>query len=509
MALLNQGFVRALNLDDVIDPFLALNNLGGGSITDDMAVFADNKNNVTNLVVRAPSESGSPTDQSYTEIGTPPGSDGTVFKLPNIIGVFGNGDVVRVKTIIKINNAIRIGVSDQLFLQLDEPVPVGFFQPGQQTLVTLNDTRFSIITTALNGKPFVATPGAGSNEILLEDIGYPEKLDNQGIDLNNIGLWDPDGPNNNLVTYPYITSPSLPLPSVVSGPELTYDRTYFIAFSNAINEFRLARTYSKTELIDQIDFGFAFAGSAPPAKSVVIQRVNECTQDNLKNLARPIFEDDEFTYDTGSLTRSFNSNFSVLETSLDSANFFRIKKYLTNEDNLYQEQTLDFGGNLVTSDPDGFNISPSQLNPSTYPTTPGIFILDKDNSTLSPPSIFRTRAYSDNTQPWEFNALTSTLEYQSLRDFSGNYSSSNATNQDMQIGNFIFADSSNNVLELGDSSSLFQGVEVLTTLEAQGIGPISFQGSRFTHKLPVLIEGEFYSICMSAVKDNGSAPGSS
>ena len=97
-------------------------------------------------------------------------------------------------------------------------------------------------------------------------------------------MWDPDGPNNNLVTYPYITSPSLPLPSVVSGPELTYDRTYFIAFSNAINEFRLARTYSKTELIDQIDFGFAFAGSAPPAKSVVIQRVNECTQDNLKNL---------------------------------------------------------------------------------------------------------------------------------------------------------------------------------------------------------------------------------
>lgn len=508
MALLNQGFVRSLNLDDVIDPFLALNNLGGGSITDDMAVFADNKNNATKLVVRCPSKSGNVTDQTYTQISTPVGADGTVFKLPNIIGVFGNGDIVRIKTIVKINNAIRIGVSDQLFLQLDEPVPSGFFQPGQETLVTLNDTRFTIITTSLNGKTFVATPGAGSNEIFLEDLGYPEKLDNQGNDLNNIGTWDPDGPNNNLVTYPYITSPSLPLPSVVSGAAITYDRTYFIAFSNAINEFRLARDYSKIDLIDQIDFGFAFAGSAPPAKSIVIERINECTQDNLKNLARPIFEDDEFTYDTGVLNNGLNANFSLLETALDSANFFRFKKYLGNENNIYQEPTLDFGGNLTTSDPDGFNSSPASLNPSTNPKTPGVFILDKDNSTLS--SIIRTRAYSDNTQPWELNATTSTLEYQTLRNFSGAYSSTNATNQDMQIGNMILADTStNNALELGDATALFQGVEILTTAEANAIGPISYQGPRFTHKLPVLIEGEFYSICMSAVKNEGTAPGSS
>ena len=54
MALLNQGFVRSLNLDDVEDPFLSINNLGGGTIANDLIVFANNENNVC-LLYTSPS----------------------------------------------------------------------------------------------------------------------------------------------------------------------------------------------------------------------------------------------------------------------------------------------------------------------------------------------------------------------------------------------------------------------------------------------------------------------
>ena len=49
MALLNQGFVRSLNLDEIEDAFKAINNLAGGSITNDLVIFANNSENVTKL----------------------------------------------------------------------------------------------------------------------------------------------------------------------------------------------------------------------------------------------------------------------------------------------------------------------------------------------------------------------------------------------------------------------------------------------------------------------------
>jgi len=528
MALLNQGFVRSLSLDDVEDSILSINNLAGGTITNDLIVFANNENNVTKLLFKRP---GIDTNNSVVTEG-----DGSVFRQADKIGTFGNGDQVRIRSIINITNIERDGLpfaaNDQLRVTLEKPLPANFFDPANGVVkVILNETRFEIATDQLNGKEYVATgifDGNPQIQFFLNDVGYPEDLDDEGVDQNAIGDFDPDGPNNNLDNYPYIISSSLAGPAVVSGDAIDYNRIYFIANSDAINQFRIGRNFSRRELIDQIDFGTSFAGDVPVAgyngtsgASVIFERVNKCVKENLINLSLPVFEDrNDFTYTSGALSFSINENFSRLESSLDSATFYTLQKYLSREYNYYDVDELEFAGNLYSSDPDGFNQIQSDLVETDR--SPGVYIINKDASPAFD-NIVLTRAYSDNTQPWELNV--NTLEFQALRDFDGNSTTFNDNNQEMTIGNLILQDKpvsngGTDAIEIGSALEPLQNVEVLTLGEASVIDsgqpvlaadPNQF---RFTHKLNVLIdttgEGpEFYSICLSTVADAGTAAGSS
>ena len=224
MALLNQGFVRSLNLDDIEDAILSINNLAGGTITEDLVVFANNDKNSTRLLFKRPiidSNNSVVTD-----------GDGSVFTQADKIGTFGNGDRVYVRSLINITNIERDGQpwasNDQIRVTLEKPLPANFFDPlNGQVLVTLQETRFELITDQLNNKQFVATGVFDGNpqiQFFLNGVGYPESLDTEGVDQNAIGNFDPDGPNNNLDNYPYITSPQLPGPNVVPGEQISYNQ---------------------------------------------------------------------------------------------------------------------------------------------------------------------------------------------------------------------------------------------------------------------------------------------
>ncbi len=457
MTSLNQGFVRSFNLDETIDAFKAINNLAKGSITADLVVFANNSENITRLVFDRTSPNNSVTTSG----------DGSEFLQSDKIGTFGNGDPVRIKTIVKINSAIYNQVTDTLFLTLSENHGINF--GGGDVYVKMQDTYFDgPATTTLNDTYFLAQSGGGGNQLLLFDIGFD-------LTTGGVGTFAPNF--NNVNRYSYIESFSLPLP-IVTGNPLAYDETYYIVFSNAVNKFRIGRNFSRISLIDQINFGTL-------NKNVVFERINECTQQNLLNLSTPTFEDDDFSYYfTGVLGRSFGQNFNLLESYLDNANYFRIKKYLTSSNNIFSEPELSFEGNLITSDPDAFNTTPTDL---TNATSPGVFILDKDLSTTS--NIVKTRAYSDNTQPWEFTGGT-TLEYEVLRNkITGTRQS--LTTQEMQIGNLIIADkSTSGMIEL-------DGVQSVVSIASPTIPAEDPSKLKFTHKMPVLINGEIYSICLS------------
>jgi hypothetical protein len=460
MTSLNQGFVREFNLDETIDSFKAINNLAKGSITSDLVVFANNSENITRLIFDR--------FNANSSVFKEPLADGTTFLQSDKIGTFGNGDRVRIKTIDKILNAQYNTVTDTLFLTLEEPHGINF--GGGVVYIKLQGTYFDgPATNTLNDIFYVAQSGGGGNQLLLFDIGFDSVT-------GGVGTFAPNF--NNVNRYPYIESFSLPLPTLASGSPLAYDQIYYIAFSNAINKFRVGRNFSRTSLINQIDFGSL-------NKNIVFERINECTQENLLNLSRPVFEDDTYTYFNGVLGRSFGENFTTLESYLDSANYFKIKKYLTSSNNVFNETELSFEGNLLSSDADTFNTLPSNLSDSV--TSPGIFILDKDSSSTS--NIVKIRAYSDNTQPWELTGGT-TLEYAVLRDkITDNRFS--LTTQEMQIGNLIMADkSASGMIEL-------DGMQNITLVSSPTIPASDPSKLKFTHKMPILVNGEIYSLCLS------------
>lgn len=593
MALLNQGFVRALSLDDNEDAFSSINNLAGGTITSDMVLFANNKNNTTRLIFKRP------LIESNNTVTTD--GDGSIFRQDGAVGTFGNGDKVRIKSIIKIVNAERDGgnnlissnetwaAADQIRITLERNLPAKFFDPNRGPVrITMYDTDFSIATDRFNGIEYVATglyqtstavainvgigypanttvtasttvqSGSGNGELVvrfntnqfgsidgpltvinaglgyqtndegfisggtgvyriineeetigpsqffINEVGRLPDDDGNGVDQNSIGDFDTS-------KFAYIVSSRLPAPEVVSGDPLDFNRTYFIANSNATDQFKIGRNFSRRELIDLIDFGSSFAGDVSSINgydgtsgcSVIFERTNECTQENLRNLSRPVFEDrNDFTYTSGSLQRSIGENFTFLESRLDSAAFYTLKKYLTKQYNYYDEESIDFSGNLYCTDPDGFNQTTTDL--ASTDKSPGVYIINKDLSTIN--NLVLTRAYSDNTQPWELNV--DTLEYQSLRDFDGNFNAANAAAQEMQIGNLILQDKpiangGTDAVEIGSATEQLQNVTVLSQGDIDTLGvPASDQAQTvFTHKMNVLIDTgngpEFYSICLS------------
>ena len=146
---------------------------------------------------------------------------------------------------------------------------------------------------------------------------------------------------------------------------------------------------------------------------------------------------------------------------------------------------------------------------------------------VDPPVVTKLRAYSDNTQPWQVNAgPPDVLEYQILRDPITELPKP-ANLQEMQIGNLTLGDSANGYLEIASGNTrvpneYFQGVEVLAGTEKlidlttvglsdpSQVYAVDANRYRFTHKIDCLIEGEFYSICLTKNigSDNGSGNGS-
>ena len=109
-----------------------------------------------------------------------------------------------------------------------------------------------------------------------------------------------------------------------------------------------------------------------------------------------------------------------------------------------------------------------------------MFILDPGSDIDNP---IRLRAFSDNTQPWELRSDNTTLEYAVLN---------NAADQKISIGNLALkGTTSKPTIALNN----IQGVTAATGAPSTA--------NKFTHKLPVLIDGFEYNILLT---DSTAAP---
>jgi hypothetical protein len=428
---INQGYVRSFNLSETIDEIKAINNLVGGSISDDLSIFASNTKNISKVVYK-------PGIANHEIISN------KIFKF-DLLACYGNGDPIKIKAGRSISNIVYNTVNDTLTVTFNEPHGLTVTDIATKVTIRLRDTFFDGPgTIRFNEKDYAIESIVGTNTLLLSGIEY-------------------DGQETGLFTatnrYPYAICSLFPLPQ-----PLSYTEDYFVVLSNAVDRFQIATSYVQGQLVNPITI------TSSVNIPLIFERLNEVTQESLRNLALPEFQDDDFDYNNDVLRRSFGENFDLLESYLDAANYFRFKKYTRSQDNYFDANPIKIGGNIRTIDPDGFNSSTSKLF-DTH--SPGVFIVDPSSSIEN---IIRLRAFSDNTQPWELDQISGTLEYAVI---AGRL----PANQEMSIGNMVLK---------GNPISM-DGVQNIIVESISGLTP----PQRFTHKLPVIINGEEYNFLLT------------
>ena len=216
----------------------------------------------------------------------------------------------------------------------------------------------------------------------------------------------------------------------VGATTLTFNTEYFICNSNGETQFKLSTTPS-TVGINTIIISDA-TGIA-----VTFVRKDPVTQDNIVNYIQPEIQDTEnFSYLGGG---SINGTFRNVSSQNETARFFIEKKYRVDEDRT-TDKDLNYEGTISISDPVNLNVNSTGL---ANVKSPGVYIGE-------------TRAFSSDNNPWsEFSSalLTDSTE--------------------VSIGELNFAD---NIV-----------IEGITATSATSV-----LATTFTHKLPVIINGETY-----------------
>ena len=168
--------------------------------------------------------------------------------------------------------------------------------------------------------------------------------------------------------------------------------------------------------------------------AVTFLRKDPVTQDNVINYIQPQIQDTEnFSYG------NINDTFRNVSSQNETARFFISQKYRADEDKTTSKD-LNYEGTVSISDPVNLNVNSAGLSNAK---SPGIYIGD-------------TRAFSNDNSPWSED--TSALLTEST---------------EVSIGELKFAD---NIT-----------IEGITANSATSV-----LATTFTHKLPVIINGETY-----------------
>jgi hypothetical protein len=219
------------------------------------------------------------------------------------------------------------------------------------------------------------------------------------------------------------------------GVTLYKDNTYYICNSNTENQFKVSTTQSTV--------GVNTITVSSVSSSFDFIRKDPVSKENILNVIKPNFQDTEgFNYLGGS---SINNAFDGIAAANETARYLITKKYKSNQ-NTVSPNDINIEGSIKINDPQGFNSGTAGLSNAV---SPGIFIND-------------TRAFSSDNNPWtqvgtELTTLSSSVS----------------------IGELYFA---NDITISGINTESASSVAVTT----------------YTHKLPVVINGETYYILLRA-----------
>jgi hypothetical protein len=216
----------------------------------------------------------------------------------------------------------------------------------------------------------------------------------------------------------------------LGSSSLTAGTNYYVCNSNAENQFKLSTTPSS------VGFNTITITSVSPTNFYFI-RNDAVDQDNIINFIKPNIQDTNFSYLGGG---SINSAIDSSQSNNEVSKYLINKKYKTNQDTLATLNDFKYEGVVTVNDPVSLNVDQTGLDNAK---SPGVFIGN-------------TRAFSSDNNPW--NKVGTALS---------------TSSDQVSMGELFFSE---------DIYITGINVEVAS----------STQVTTFTHKLPVVINGETY-----------------
>tara|TARA_B100001059_G_scaffold8070_1_gene6747 strand:- start:6267 stop:7505 length:1239 start_codon:yes stop_codon:yes gene_type:complete len=340
MPIANQGFRQDLNFLENTNDTLALANLGGVGLADDLRIIQNNLRNTSRLPFNS-------------------------VKLDTDEFVFTTDKVVAISAISSepdpdVSNASRITVT--------LATPYHTYADG---LVTVDGVTGAGNTIFNGGYPAVLIGAGGTNvtyrktNCLFTGSGQDVSSATITYTSNTNAVYT----NDDVVTVSESVS--------VGSTTLNAGTRYFICNSDAITKFKLSFTPSIVG-ISTIDV------SATPSQFNFIKD-EPVLRFNLEQFIKPEIQD---TINFGSFLRgTINGILSGTQTKIENSNYFIAKKYKGTE-NTTVDTVIKTEGTINLFDPGNFNSSSAAVG-SDFDTviSPGIFIGG-------------TRAFSADNNPW-------------------------------------------------------------------------------------------------------------
>lgn len=433
MAIANQGYRVDLNLKETPTDVLALDNLAGAGIADDLRRLQNNLRNTSKIGFNTVDGAGF-YNSSYD-------------RLLEITSLESNGTEEFLSGRLYSNTVITIETNPTYLINFGDLIVI--------QNVTGGDIEGSGTTgtghTIFNGEYSVTSVGVGNTFVKCVNLGVAGTITNPNISSAQLlvrGLDTFTFTDDDVVTVSTDVDINTKNNAGVSiaSTTLTAGTDYYVCQSDGVTAFKLSTTGSTAtqgSSVIEITGAGAASTSVTPNNFQFIRR-DPVSQGNLINYIEPDIMDDAFSWLGGT---SINDAMGETQSNNENSQYFMGKKYKGNKSTTTNEN-IKFEGDIKLRDPQNYNSTASNtLNSGGGSAAPGMYIGE-------------TRAFSTDNNPWEKDAIAVALKTES---------------HEVSVGELAFLDHANGPITITGISNDVNTISPAIDVET------------FTHKIPVKI----------------------
>ena len=462
----NQGHRRDLNLRETVNDRIALSNLGGTGIGEDLSRIVNNLRNTSKVSFHAIEEGyfsfGDDINVGISSLrclqSTRTTSLGTLEGVCRITVHSNRSYLLRIGDLIKIENVSGGGL----------------ITDGQGNLT-------STITTdgvdIFKGDFSVTAINRDENQFDCVKTGFSTSIREQNVAGSNLIIRGRDVftyTNDDLVTFDKTVNIKVN-DGLTDITDVTFTKGigYYVCDSNGLDRFKLSTRPSYDSAgISTVVIKPGLTTSFSPDDDFGIIRSEPVNHENLIEFIAPDIQDPGFSYGSGTISEQMDS----IQNKNETSQYFIGKKYKGNT-NTTSTDNIKTEGSIVLRDPKKDMTSSNVV--TSYATGAGMFIEG-------------TRAFSTDNNPWT-DAGTDKLETES---------------DEVSIGELYFGDHTNGPIITGDEFDGTHASDALTGVRSLTVGTVV--PTDFSHKIPVKIENadgnvETYYLLLTRNTDNTSS----